>query len=179
MGPYSHLSTTPSDGFGPSKLLQTTPSEEMGPSRHLSTTPSDAFGLSKLLQTTLPRALGFPYIFQQSLPRVLGHPGLSKKPFRKLWGLPSEAIPHGKPFRAEGSFERKALGCQMVLRGPEVVQNGTKTDLAAIFQQPLTKVLGLPSNPFRGYGVFQASFNNPFRGSRSSTKSDGLPPFQG
>jgi len=54
-----------------------------------------------------------------------------------------------------------------------------KTDLAAIFQQPLTKVLGLPSNPFRGYGVFQASFNNPFRGSRSSTKSDGLPPSKG
>ena len=31
MGTPSHLSTTPSDGFGPSWPLQTTPSEDMGP----------------------------------------------------------------------------------------------------------------------------------------------------
>ena len=179
MGPYSHLSTTPSDGFGPSKLLQTTL-----PRR---------WGLQGIFQQPLPMALAFPSFFKQpfrghgAFHTSFNNPFLGfwdiqaspNNPFRKVRGLPSEAIPHGKPFRAEGSFERKALGCQMVLSGPEMVQNGTKTDLAAIFQQPLTKVLGLPSNPFRGYGVFQASFNNPFRGSRSSTKSDGLPPFQG
>ena len=66
-----------------------------------------------------------------------------------------------------------------------MVQNGTKTGHAAIFQQLLPKVLGLPSlfkqplprvwvfqasfsNPFRGFSGFQASLNNPSEGIGSS-----------
>ena len=38
----------------------------------------------------------------------------------------SEAIPHGKPFRVEGSFEIKAVGGLAFEIVPEMIQNGIK-----------------------------------------------------
>ena len=101
-------------------------------------------------------------------------PFLSLSGLPKVWGLPSEAITHGSPFRVEGSFGRKALCpkyCKMlpkriiwsiwVALGPKWVKNHAKTGLAAIFQQPLRRFGPLFQQPLRRVWGLPRIFKQP------------------
>ena len=61
-----------------------------------------------------------------------GDPRAPSAPFGGMgpwgpWGH-CEAIPHGKPFRVEGSFEMKAVGGLEFEVVPEMFQNGSETN---------------------------------------------------
>ena len=99
-----------------------------------------------------------------------------------LWGY-SEAIPHGKPFRVEGSFERKALGPKYCKMQPKLTIWSIWVVLGLKWFKMVPKLAMQPSfnNSFRRFWAFQASSNNPFRGYGSSkhlstTPSEGFKP---
>ena len=88
-----------------------------------------------------------------------------------------KGIPHGKPFRVEGSFERKTVGPKYCKMQPKLTFWSIWVVLGLKWFKMVPKLAMQPSsfrrfwafqassnNPFRRYGVFQASFNNPFRG---------------